>query len=183
MSQPQMTQVNYIEHPKITSQQRQRLAYIYVRQSTLKQVYENQESRVYQYHLKQRAFELGWPEERIRIIDSDLGVSGREATAREGFQTLVAEVSLGHVGIVFGYEVSRLARNNYDWYHLLDLAAIFGTLIADSDGIYDPRLYNWTFDIVKRTQLWLSHASTFLIEHSSRFQSLLACCWLLTTTL
>ena len=142
MSQPQTTQVNYVEHPKITSQQQQRLAYIYVRQSTLKQVHENQESQAYQYRLKQRAFELGWPEERIRIIDSDLGVSGREATAREGFQTLVAEVSLGHVGIVFGYEVSRLARNNYDWYHLLDLAAIFGTLIADSDGIYDPRLYN-----------------------------------------
>jgi DNA invertase Pin-like site-specific DNA recombinase len=142
MNQPQTTQVNYIEHPKITSQQQQRLAYIYVRQSTLKQVYENQESQAYQYRLKQRALELGWPQDRIRIIDTDLGVSGREATAREGFQTLVAEVSLGHVGIVFGYEVSRLARNNYDWYHLLDLAAIFGTLIADSDGIYDPRLYN-----------------------------------------
>jgi DNA invertase Pin-like site-specific DNA recombinase len=131
-----------IEHPKITPQHRQRLAYIYVRQSTLKQVRQNQESQAYQYRLRQRALELGWSEESIRIIDSDLGISGSESTARVGFQALVAEVSLGHVGIVFGYEVSRLARNNYDWYHLLDLAAMFGTLIADCDGIYDPRLYN-----------------------------------------
>ncbi len=131
-----------IEHPKITPQHRQRLAYIYVRQSTLKQVRQNQESQAYQYRLRQRALELGWSEESIRTIDSDLGLSGSESTARVGFQALVAEVSLGRVGIVFGYEVSRLARNNYDWYHLLDLAAMFGTLIADCDGIYDPRLYN-----------------------------------------
>lgn len=133
---------HHIEHPKITSQHRQRLAYIYVRQSTVKQVRQNQESQAYQYRLRQRALELGWSEESIRIIDSDLGISGSESTARVGFQTLVAEVSLGRVGIVFGYEVSRLARNNYDWYHLLDLSAMFGTLIADCDGIYDPRLYN-----------------------------------------
>jgi DNA invertase Pin-like site-specific DNA recombinase len=142
MNHTQTVQANHVKHPKITSQHQQRLAYIYVRQSTLKQVYQNRESQIYQYNLKQRALELGWAEERVRIIDSDLGVSGRETTARKGFQTIVAEVSLGHVGIVFGYEVSRLARNNYDWYHLLDLAAMFGTLIADNDGIYDPRLYN-----------------------------------------
>jgi len=142
MSQSQIIETSHIEHPKITRQHQQRLAYIYVRQSTLKQVHQNQESQAYQYRLQQRAEELGWIEERIRIIDSDLGTSGSESTARAGFQTLVAEVSLGRVGIVFGYEVSRLARNNYDWYHLLDLAAMFGTLIADCDGIYDPRLYN-----------------------------------------
>jgi DNA invertase Pin-like site-specific DNA recombinase len=142
MSQSQIIETSHIEHPKITSQHQQRLAYIYVRQSTLKQVHQNQESQAYQYRLQQRAEELGWIEERIRVIDSDLGTSGSESTARAGFQTLVAEVSLGRVGIVFGYEVSRLARNNYDWYHLLDLAAMFGTLIADCDGIYDPRLYN-----------------------------------------
>ena len=130
------------QHVKVTNQHRQRLAYIYVRQSTTKQVHHNQESQHYQYRLKQRAQELGWPSERIKIIDSDLGLSGRHADIRVGFQELVAEVSLGHVGIVFGYEVSRLARNNRDWYHLLDLAAMVSTLIADNDGIYDPRLYN-----------------------------------------
>jgi len=142
MSRSQAVETSHVEHPKITPQHQQRLAYIYVRQSTLKQVHQNQESQAYQYRLRHRAVELGWIEERIQIIDSDLGTSGRESTARVGFQTLVAEVSLGRVGIVFGYEVSRLARNNYDWYHLLDLAAMFGTLIADCDGIYDPRLYN-----------------------------------------
>ena len=129
-------------HPKITAAHQARLAYIYVRQSTTKQVAQNRESQDYQYRLQQRAMTLGWPTERVRVIDSDLGRSGRETSARSGFQELVAEVSLGHVGIVFGYEVSRLARNNRDWYTLLDLAAVFGTLIADNDGVYDPRLYN-----------------------------------------
>jgi DNA invertase Pin-like site-specific DNA recombinase len=96
----------------------------------------------YQYQLSQRAQELGWSPERLRVIDADLGLSGQGSGYRDGFQELVAEVSLGHVGIIFGYEVSRLARNNRDWYHLLDLAAVFATLIADADGIYDPRLYN-----------------------------------------
>ena len=129
-------------HPKITPAHHQRLAFIYVRQSTPKQVTQNQESQHYQYRLQIRAQELGWSAERVRVIDSDLGFSGAEATARGGFQELVAEVLLGHAGIIFGYEVSRLARNNADWYHLLDLAAVFGTLIADNDGVYDPRLYN-----------------------------------------
>lgn len=127
---------------KLTPRHLERLAYIYVRQSSPKQVERNRESQLYQYRLSQRAKELGWSAERTRVIDSDLGLSGRGAEHRDGFQELVAEVSLGHVGIIFGYEVSRLARNNCDWYHLLDLAAVFGTLIADSDGIYDPRLYN-----------------------------------------
>lgn len=129
-------------HPKVSTWHLQKLAYIYVRQSTVKQMRQNMESQHYQYRLEERAQALGWSAERIHIIDSDLGKSGREAEERQGFQELIAEVSLAHVGIVFGYEVSRLARNNRDWYHLLDLAAMFGTLIADNDGIYDPRSYN-----------------------------------------
>jgi DNA invertase Pin-like site-specific DNA recombinase len=131
-----------LQHPKITPIHHERLAYIYVRQSSPKQVAHNRESQDYQYRLQQRAIALGWPADRVRVIDSDLGRSGREASARSGFQDIVADISLGQVGIVFGYEVSRLARNNRDWYLLLDLAAVFGTLIADNDGVYDPRLYN-----------------------------------------
>jgi DNA invertase Pin-like site-specific DNA recombinase len=142
MNHPQLSKPTLTQHPKVNPSHLQRLAYIYVRQSSLKQVYQNQESQRYQYRLQQRALELGWPKDRIRVIDRDLGLSGQEAEHRTGFQELVAEVSLGQVGIVFGYEVSRLARNNRDWYLLLDLAAMFGTLIADSDGLYDPRSYN-----------------------------------------
>ena len=127
---------------KITEHHLQQLAYVYVRQSTPSQVLHNKESQVNQYQLVQRAEKLGWKQGRIRVIDSDQGTSARESGSRNGFKELVAEISLGHVGIVFGYEVSRLARNNGDWYNLLDLAAVFGTLIADSDGIYEPRLYN-----------------------------------------
>jgi DNA invertase Pin-like site-specific DNA recombinase len=127
---------------KLTKDHWKRLACVYVRQSTLKQVERNRESQVNQYQLVERAEFLGWSRERIRVIDADLGISGQSSTNRNGFKELVAEVSLGHVGIIFGYEVSRLARNNGDWYHLLDLAAVFGTLIADTDGIYDPKLYN-----------------------------------------
>jgi DNA invertase Pin-like site-specific DNA recombinase len=127
---------------KITEHHLQRLAYVYIRQSTSKQVLHNQESQLNQYQLVQRAENLGWKQERVRVIDVDQGTSARESESRSGFKELVAEVSFGHVGIIFGYEVSRLARNNGDWYHLLDLAAVFGTLIADNDGVYDPRLYN-----------------------------------------
>jgi DNA invertase Pin-like site-specific DNA recombinase len=127
---------------KITPGHLTRLAFIYVRQSSPKQVEQHRESQRYQYRLTQRAHDLGWTEERTRVIDTDLGVSGKSSEHRDGFQELVATVSLGHVGIIFGYEVSRLARNNRDWYQLLDLASVFGTLIADIDGVYDPRLYN-----------------------------------------
>jgi len=138
----QLTERLGLGHPKITSAHLQRWACIYIRQSTARQVKHNQESQVNQYQLSERASALGWHQERIRIIDTDLGLSGQTSEGRSGFNELVAEVSLGHVGIIFGYEVSRLARNNSDWYHLLDLAAVFGTLIADTDGVYDPRLYN-----------------------------------------
>lgn len=127
---------------KITPRHRERLAYIYVRQSTPKQVAQHQESQRYQAQLAVRAQALGWPADRTHLIETDLGLSGAQSAHRDGFQDLVAAVSLGQVGIIFGYEVSRLARNNRDWYHLLDLAAMCGTLIADVEGIYDPRLYN-----------------------------------------
>lgn len=130
------------EQTKLTVQHRQKLACFYVRQSTLKQVEHNHESQANQYQLVNKAAALGWSEERSLVIDADLGLSGKSSTHRNGFKELVAEVSIGHVGIIFGYAVSRLARNNSDWYQLLDLASVFGTLIADSDGIYDPRLYN-----------------------------------------
>lgn len=127
---------------KITTAHLQRTACVYIRQSSMRQVECHRESQVNQRQMITRAVSLGWHESRINVIDADLGLSGATTTARGGFKELVAEVSLNHVGIILGYEVSRLARNNADWYHLLDLAAVFSTLIADWDGIYDPRLYN-----------------------------------------
>ena len=125
----------------ITAHHRDRHAYMYVRQSTLRQVQQHRESQTNQYALVERAQALGWHPERIHIISADLGQSGQDSS-RPGFQELVAEVSLGHVGIVLAYEASRLARNNADWYTLLDLAAVMGTLLADTEGVYDPRAYN-----------------------------------------
>ena len=136
------TSAMQIRNDRVTPEHQKRLAYIYIRQSTAKQVMHNRESQVNQYQLVDRAQSLGWKLKRIVVIDADQGLSGQDSQSRNGFQQLVAEVSLGHVGIIFGYEVSRLARNNRDWYHLLDLAAMFGTLIADNDGVYNPRLYN-----------------------------------------
>jgi DNA invertase Pin-like site-specific DNA recombinase len=127
---------------KIRAEHLQRLAYIYIRQSSAKQVEHHRESQFNQRQLVERAEALGWHRDRIHTIDVDQGLSGKGSDYRQGFQELVAELSLGQVGIIFGVDASRLARNNRDWYHLLDLAAVFGTLIADCDGIYDPRLYN-----------------------------------------
>ncbi len=126
---------------KITPRHHELAAYLYVRQSTPQQVRHHRESQHNQYGLLQRAVELGWIRERIHIIDADQGQSGHDAP-RPGFRDLVAEVSLGHVGIIFAYEASRLARSNAEWYSLLDVAAVVGTLIADADGIYDPCDYN-----------------------------------------
>ena len=128
--------------PKISPSHLDRLAYVYVRQSTAGQVRRNPEGRENQRALAQRAVDLGWRAERVRVIDSDLGFSGKSADGREGFRELVGEVSLGHAGIVLCYEASRLARNNADWYTLLDLCTLRGTLIADADGLYDPSHYN-----------------------------------------
>src|SRR5215831_7053416 len=126
---------------KITPQHQALHAYVYVRQSTPKQVQRHPESRRNQYALVERAVALGWPAERIHVIDADLGQSGQNRQ-RPGFQELVAEVSLRRVGLILAYEASRLARNNADWYTLLDLASVVGTLIADTEGVYDPRGYN-----------------------------------------
>ena len=127
---------------QITSRQLQRLACLYVRQSTLQQVFENTESTARQYALRERALALGWPAERIVVIDQDLGHSGASITDRVGFQRLVADVGLGKVGLVLGLEVSRLARNSSDWHHLLEICALTSTFILDEDGLYDPSTFN-----------------------------------------
>ncbi len=127
---------------KITSRHLERKAVIYIRQSSPKQVREHLDSQLTQRTLIRRAEGLGWHPERIEVFDGDLGQSAAGMQQRDDFQALVAEVALGHVGIVFGWQVSRLARNNAEWYQLLDLAALLGTLIGDTDGIYDPRLSN-----------------------------------------
>jgi len=128
--------------PKIGPVHLGRDAYVYVRQSTLTQLREHTESLIRQYELRERAVALGWDAHQVRVIDADLGRSGAEASAREGFKDLVADVGLGRVGIIFGIEVSRLARNNSDWYQLLDLCAVTDTLIADADGVYHPADFN-----------------------------------------
>lgn len=127
---------------KVTADHLKRGAYLYIRQSTLKQVMENTESTKRQYALKERAIALGWPSDRITTIDCDLGQSGANTIDREGFQKLVAEVGLGNAGIVMGLEVSRLARNCTDWHRLLEICALSNTLILDEDGIYDPAHFN-----------------------------------------
>src|SRR5215213_9791257 len=127
---------------KITSEHLRRDAYLYVRQSTLRQVLENTTSTDRQYGLRQRAIALGWAVEQIVVIDDDLGRSGASSQGREGFQRLVADVGMGKAGIVIGLEVSRLARNNADWHRLLEICALSETLILDEDGLYDPCAFN-----------------------------------------
>ncbi len=127
---------------KVQAGHRKRNAYLYIRQSTPRQVLEHQESTRRQYGLRQQALRLGWTEEQIVVIDADLGQSGASAADRIGFQRLVTEVSLGRAGLVLGLEVSRLARNCSDWHRLLEICAFTGTLILDEDGIYDPAHFN-----------------------------------------
>lgn len=125
---------------KITAVHLQRKAVVYVRQSTLEQLRHNHESRGRQYDLAARARSLGW--QQVEVIDEDLGRSGTTSVGRSGFQRLVGSVGLRELGAVFSLEVSRLARNNRDWYQLLDLCGLTETLIIDFDGVYDPRLLN-----------------------------------------
>lgn len=127
---------------KIGAAHLQRAAYVYLRQSTAAQVENNRESTQRQYALAARASALGWPARQVVVIDEDLGVSGSGVAERSGFARLTAEVALGHVGIVLGLEVSRLARNNADWYRLLDLCGLTDTLIGDADGVYHPAMFN-----------------------------------------
>ncbi len=130
------------ETAKIGPSHLRRPAVVYVRQSSASQVERNTESTARQYGLASRAVELGWPASAVRVIDDDLGLSGASAAGRSGFAELAAQVGLGQVGIVLALEVSRLARNNVDWYRLLDLAGMTDTLIADSDGVYHPAMFN-----------------------------------------
>ena len=127
---------------KITSSHLTRVAVVYLRQSSSAQVEHNRESTDRQYALAHKASELGWPTDRVVVIDEDLGLTGSGAVARSGFARLTAEVALGHVGLVLGLEVSRLARNNADWYRLIDLCGLSDTLIGDADGVYHPALFN-----------------------------------------
>ena len=127
---------------KVGAAHLQRAAYVYLRQSTPHQVLHNRESTEQQYALVSKATDLGWPSQQIVVIDEDLRLPGTGIAQRNGFAQLTAEVALGHVGLVLGLEVSRLARNNADWYRLLDLCGLTDTLIGDADGIYHPALFN-----------------------------------------
>jgi len=129
-------------HSTVQARHLKRHAYLYIRQSSLRQVFENPESTQRQYNLKQRAIALGWTSDQICVVDTDQGLSGASAADRAGFQTLVTAVGLGHAGIVMGLEVSRLARNSTDWHRLLEICALTDTLILDEDGIYDPAHFN-----------------------------------------
>jgi DNA invertase Pin-like site-specific DNA recombinase len=131
-----------VAEKKIQARHQERLAIVYIRQSTVHQVQRHQESTQVQYNLVEQAERFGWPRERVLVIDNDLGLSGASAEKREGFQRLLGEVALDHVGAIFGVEMSRLARSCKDWYQLLELCALFGTLICDLDGVYDPSCYN-----------------------------------------
>jgi DNA invertase Pin-like site-specific DNA recombinase len=127
---------------KVSDRQLARLAVVYVRQSSMQQVADHQESSRLQYALVDRAVSLGWPASRVVVIDEDLGRSGASAVARSGFQRLVTEIGLDHVGLVLGIEMSRLARSGKDWYQLVELCALSGALLADTDGVYDPAEHN-----------------------------------------
>lgn len=129
-------------HPKVQHRHLERGAFLYIRQSSMRQVVENAESAKRQYALRGRAIALGWRDEQIVVIDNDQGESGASAAWREGFQRLVSDVGMGHAGIVMGLEVSRLARNNADWQRLLEICALADTLILDEDGVYDPASFN-----------------------------------------
>ena len=127
---------------RVTTAHRAKLAYVYVRQSSLNQVRQHQESTQLQYRLVDRTIALGWPHERVRVIDEDLGKSGAGSVERHGFQKLIAEIGLGNAGLVVSLDASRLARNNRDWHQLLELCSVFGVLIADGERLYDPRAYH-----------------------------------------
>jgi DNA invertase Pin-like site-specific DNA recombinase len=137
-----LTQITEGRNEKIDGRHLQQLAVVYIRQSSMQQVHRNQESTKIQYGLVSMAQRLGWATDRVLTIDDDLGISGSSAVGRAGFQRLLAEVALDHVGIILGAEMSRLARSNKDWHQLLELCARYGTLIADLDGLYDPSRYN-----------------------------------------
>src|ERR1700686_5661611 len=126
----------------VTTAHRAKLAYVYVRQSSLNQVRQHQESTQLQYRLVDRAVGLGWPHERVQVIDEDLGKSGAGSVERHGFQKLISGICLGNAGLVVSLDASRLARNNRDWHQLLELCSVFSVLIADGERSYDPAVYH-----------------------------------------
>ena len=134
--------MNREQHQKVTPHHLNRAALLYVRQSTMRQVFENTESTKRQYALRDRAVTLGWPRDEIVVVDGDLGHTATAAGDREGFERVVTEVGMGRVGIVLGLEVSRLARNSSDWHRLLEICALADTLILDEDGVYNPKEFN-----------------------------------------
>ena len=136
---PRITASRGLRPPLITDWHLSRWAILYIRQSNPQQVIDHRESRERQYALVDRAVALGWPRDRVSIIDDDQGITGRTAVRRSGFHQLLDEVTMDHVGLVLGIDMSRMARNNKDWHHLLEMCGIFGTLLADEDGVYDPR--------------------------------------------
>ena len=151
------------ESVKVQPHHLERAAYLYIRQSSMRQVIENVESTMRQYALDSRAMALGWRKDQIIVVDNDQGESGASAAWREGFQRLVAEVSMGRAGIVMGLEVSRLARNNADWHRLLEICALSDTLILDEDGVYDPTNFNDRLLLgLKRRDSQSTSCSTFL---------------------
>src|SRR3954451_18654051 len=127
---------------RVSAAHRAKLAYVYVRQSSVNQVRRHQESTELQYRLVDRAVGLGWPRERVRVIDEDLGKSGAASAERHGFQRLIAEIGLGNAGLVLSLDASRLARNNRDWHQLLELCSLFGVILADGERLYDPGAYH-----------------------------------------
>jgi DNA invertase Pin-like site-specific DNA recombinase len=127
---------------KIQPRHWDRMAVVYVRQSTPQQVKDHKESGALQYELVRLATDLGWSRDRVEVIDDDQGQTAESAEGRLGFQRLLAEISLDHVGLIVGIEMSRLARSCKDWYHLLEACSLFGTILADQDGVYDPSDYN-----------------------------------------
>src|ERR1700712_3540168 len=131
--------VTLLPSPKLEPRHLRLQAMVYVRQSTQRQLLENQESTRRQYQLAERARHMGWASPQVQVVDDDLGMSGASSRNRAGFQRLVAAIGLGEVGIVLVTEVSRLSRLNSDWHRVIELCAVFETLIADEDGLYDPR--------------------------------------------
>ena len=134
--------VQTIASTKIREYHLERMAIVYVRQSSPQQVLNHHESTARQYALVDRAVDLGWARERVLVIDEDQGQSGQSVAGRPGFQRLLAEIGLDHIGLVLGLEMSRLARSCKDWHQLLELCGVFRTLLADADGLYDPSDYN-----------------------------------------
>ena len=127
---------------RVTTAHRAKFAYVYIRQSTAGQVRQHQESTELQYRLVERAATLGWPRERIAVIDDDLGKSGTSSLERQGIQRLMTEIGLGKAGLVLSLDASRLARNNRDWHQLLELCSLFGAIIGDGERLYDPGAYH-----------------------------------------